>query len=365
MRRAPSPPPPTANGVAEREPIPPKGHWANEPAKIPTQVPTGPGRRLRPWQRAALLAIGIAAIAAMVTYRAYTSELQVIRDRLTAGSQLLQTPHGPIEYRMWGEGPPVLVVHGAGGGYDLGVLQAMTFGGEGFRWISPSRFGYLRAPIPGDASTVAQAEAYAELLDALGIERVAILAMSGGVPSSLQFAIRYPERTSALALLSSAPYTPVTVAQHELPMPIWVYQALFSSDFPYWVLQQVARSSLEPLFDVTPALSAELTPPERALVDSMVDGFQPVTRRVDGVRNEGAALDPGVGYSTEAITAPTLVVHAADDHINPFAIGEYTAAHIPGAQLVPLERGGHLLLGHHAQVREQVNAFLHSTAEGR
>jgi len=137
-------------------------------------------------QWAALIATGIAAVGAAVTYRVYASELQVIRDRLTAGSQVVQTQYGPIEYRMWGEGPPVLVVHGAGGGYDLGVLQAMTFGGEGFRWISPSRFGYLRTPMPADASTVAQADAYAELLDALGIEQVAILAMSGGVPSSLE-----------------------------------------------------------------------------------------------------------------------------------------------------------------------------------
>jgi pimeloyl-ACP methyl ester carboxylesterase len=310
----------------------------------------------------ALVTISIAAVGAVVVFWVYSTELQVIRDRLTTGSQVVQTQHGPIEYRMWGEGAPVLVVHGAGGGYDLGVLQAITFGGEGFKWISPSRFGYLRTPMPEDASTVAQADAYAELLDALGIERVAILAMSGGVPSSLQFAIRYPERTSALALLSSAPYTPVTVAQHELPVPIWVYQALFGSDFPYWMLQRAARPSLEQLFDVTPTLRAELTPPERALVDSMVDGFQPVTQRVHGVRNEGAALDPGVRYPMEAITAPTLVVHAIDDHINPFGIGEYTAAHIGGAQLLPLEAGGHLLLGHHTEVRERVNDFLQQAA---
>jgi pimeloyl-ACP methyl ester carboxylesterase len=310
----------------------------------------------------ALVTISIAAVGAVVVFWVYSTELQVIRDRLMTGSQVVQTQQGPIEYRMWGEGPPVLVVHGAGGGYDLGVLQAITYGGEGLKWLSPSRFGYLRTPMPADASTVAQADAYAELLDALGIERVAILAMSGGVPSSLQFAIRYPERTSALALLSSAPYTPVTVAQHELPVPIWVYQALFSSDFPYWMLQRVARPSLEQLFDVTPTLRAELTPSEQALVDNMVDGFQPVTQRVDGVRNEGAALDPGVRYPMEAITAPTLVVHAMDDHINPFGVGEYTAAHIGGAQLLPLETGGHLLLGHHTEVRERVNGFLQQAA---
>jgi hypothetical protein len=81
-------------------------------------------------------------------------------------------------------------------------------------------------------------------------------------------------------------------AGHVLPLPIWVYQALFSSDFPFWVLQKVARPSLEPMFDITPALRAEVAPEEQPFIDSMVDAFQPVTARIDGVRNEGAAIDP-------------------------------------------------------------------------
>ena len=58
------------------------------------------------------------------------------------------------------------------------------------------------------------------------------------------------------------------------------------------------------------------------------------------------------------ITAPTLVVHAADDGINPFRFGEYTAQHVPGAQFLPVATGGHLLLGHQDEVRTRANAFL-------
>jgi pimeloyl-ACP methyl ester carboxylesterase len=284
--------------------------------------------------------------------------MRATRDRLATGSEIIETRHGPMEYATWGEGPPILVVHGAGGGYDQGLSIARAYGGEGFRWISPSRFGYLRTPLPVDASTAAQAEAFADLLDTLEIERVAILAMSGGVPPSLQFAQRYPERTSGLVLLSSAPYTPLTAGEQKLPMPIWVYQALFSSDFPYWVLQKVARSNLEPMFDITPALRAGSPPEEHAFIASQVEAFQPVTDRIDGVQNEGAAIDPEARYPLKEIRTPTLVIHARDDHINPFSFGEYTAQHIPGAQFMPLARGGHLLLGHLAEVRAKVNLFL-------
>jgi len=301
-------------------------------------------------------------IASGGTYLAYAREMQTIHDRLSAGSQLIQTPHGPIEYTTWGNGPAVLVVHGAGGGYDQGSLMVRAFGSEGFRWIVPSRFGYLRTPMPADGSTAAQADAFANLLDALEIERVAILAMSGGVPPSLQFAQRHPKRTTALVLLSSAPYTPLTAGEQKLPVPIWLYQALFSSDFPYWLLQRVARSSLEPIFDVTPALRAKLTPLEQAFVDDIVNAFQPVTGRTGGLRNEGAAISPDAHYLVQEIRTPTLVVHSRDDHINPFAFGEYTAQRIPGAQFMPLMTGGHLLLGHHAEVRARVNALLRQHA---
>jgi len=334
------------------------------PPPLSRAVRRSTGRHSRVWRRVALWLVAALAIGAIATYLAYSRDMHSTRDRLAAGSQVVTTRHSPIEYTEWGQGPAVLVIHGAGGGYDQGVSIARAFGGEGFRWISPSRFGYLRTPLPADASTAAQADAFADLLDALNIKRVAILAFSGGVPPALQFAQRYPERTAALALLSGAPYTPLTAAEQKLPVPIWVYQALFRSDFPYWVLQKVARSSLEPMFDITPALRAAAPPEEQPFIASMVDAFQPVTARIDGVRNEGAAVDPRARYRVDAITTPTLVIHSRDDHLNPFSFGEHTAQHIPGAQFLPLPSGGHLLLGHHAEVRARVNAFLRQYAGG-
>ena len=328
-----------------------------------TRARAGAGGHAHVWQWIVLGVVGVLAVGAGATYLAYTRDVRATRDRLAAGSQIAETRHGPIEYTTWGEGPPVLVVHGAGGGYDQGLSIARAFGDEDFRWISLSRFGYLRTPMPADASTAAQADAFADLLDSLEVERVAILAMSGGVPPSLQFAQRYPERTAALVLLSSAPYTPLTAAEQKLPAPIWVYQALFSSDFPYWVLQKVAPASLEPMFDITPALRAGSPLEEQAFIAGQVEAFQPVTGRFAGVQNEGAAIDPEARYLVEEITVPTLVIHARDDHINPFSFGEYTARHIPGAQFLPLETGGHLLLGQHAEVRARANAFLRQYAK--
>lgn len=306
----------------------------------------------------------VLTLTAGAIYLAYSSDQRGTLARLRAGSQVVITAHGPIEYARWGRGPAVLSVHGAGGGYDQGVLLAKAFAGEDFEWIAPSRFGYLRSPLPADASTAAQADVFAELLDVLGIERVAIVAMSGGVPPALQFALRHPERTSALVLLSSAPFTPLTAAQQDLPVPLWLYQALFGSDFPYWALSKLARSRLEAMFDVQDNLRATMTYEERAFVAHMVDGFAPVTPRRIGLANEGAAIDPRTNYLLGEIRAPTLVIHARDDGINPFNFGEFAAQGIRDAEFVTLATGGHLLLGHHAELKALVGRFLqHHSAE--
>jgi 2-hydroxy-6-oxonona-2,4-dienedioate hydrolase len=322
-------------------------------------MPTGvPAIQRTKWRRVALPVFGAVAVAAGALYGIYARDMRAAAERVTSGSALAETRYGQIEYTTWGEGPPVLTVHGAGGGYDQGLLPARAFGGTGFRWISPSRFGYLRSSLPGDASTAAQADAFADLLDALGVDRIAIVAMSGGVPPALQFAERHPERTSALVLLSSAPYTPLTAADQDLPLSAWLYQLLFSSDFPFWLLQKITPGSFESAFDVKPGMRAGLTPVEEAFVAGLIEAFPPVTQRLPGLANEGAAIDPGASYALADITAPTLIVHARDDGINPFPIGEFTAQHIPTAEFVPLPTGGHLLLGHHAELRARVNALL-------
>ncbi len=60
------------------------------------------------------------------------------------------------------------------------------------------------------------------------------------------------------------------------------------------------------------------------------------------------------------INAPTLVVHARDDSLVPFDHAEFTAQNVKGAQLIPLEKGGHLALmfSVNAEALNQVKQFL-------
>ena len=118
----------------------------------------------------------------------YRKDIAEARERVAKSGQVAQTACGPIEYAVEGKGPPILVVHGAGGGFDQGLEITAPLVASGFSVIAVSRFGYLGTPMPADASAHAQAEAHACLLDTLGIEKVAVVGASAGGPSAMDFA---------------------------------------------------------------------------------------------------------------------------------------------------------------------------------
>src|SRR6188768_505767 len=104
-----------------------------------------------------LVVLAVASALLVPVYASYRRSIVPAYARVSAGSQLAHTPCGPIEYAVAGEGSPVLVVHGAGGGFDQGLDLGASFARSGFRVIAVSRFGYLGTPLPADAGVIAQA----------------------------------------------------------------------------------------------------------------------------------------------------------------------------------------------------------------
>ena len=286
-----------------------------------------------------------------LNYQHYQHDMSIAREKLLVGSQIIQTPSGLIEYASVGDGYPVLIVHGAGGGYDQGFIIG-EFVGDDFRQIAISRFGYLRTPLPANASPIAMADAYADLLDELNISKVAVLAISRGGPSALQFALSYPDRCSALVMLSAISYTPPP----ESFMQKNIFNTLFESDFVYWLITTKFESQLFSIFGVTEEAQARLTPAEKEWASEFLQTMHPISLRKAGIYNdrEYSVHD----YPLENITVPTLVIHAEDDSLISFTQGQYTAQNVPGARLIKLQNGGHILMGQHEKVRSEVEEFL-------
>jgi 2-hydroxy-6-oxonona-2,4-dienedioate hydrolase len=302
-----------------------------------------------------------AAQPADVTYENYKRDLTLERTRVSLGSRIAQTPCGPIEYASVGEGPVLLLVHGAGGGYDQGLDFAQDFARLGFRVVTMSRFGYLGTPLPKDASPAAQADAHACLLDALKIERAAVIGASAGAPSTMQLALRHPQRVSAMLLLVPLAYTPDPSpgAPAALPPPVrFVLEAAVKSDLLFWLALRlspaiVAKTLLATPSEVLDGADAD----ERARIERTLRHMLPLSLRQQGLLNDLSIVGSLPRYELEKIEAPTLVVSAQDDLYGTYAMARYTAAHIPGARFIGYASGGHMWVGRNAELLGEVQGF--------
>jgi pimeloyl-ACP methyl ester carboxylesterase len=304
----------------------------------------------------AVIALLLAGAAAIV-FVAYRGEVAEQRARVAAGSELAQTPCGPIEYASSGAGPAVLLVHGAGGGFDQGLGIARDL--AGLRVITMSRFGYLRTPLPADASPQAQADAHACLLDALNIERAAIVGVSAGGPSTLQFALRHPQRTRAMALLVPLAYAPRGAPQEIPAVARFMYERAVRSDFLYWLIMRAAPDIVvKTLLATPPAIVERADPAERARVEEMMERILPLRERHAGLLNDAAVAAGLERYELERIKAPTLLVSARDDLYGTYESSAYTAGLISGARFVGYESGGHVWVGHHREIVSLLKEFL-------
>ena len=314
------------------------------------------------FRNAALMILGAVGVGLGVATVFYQRDIRHARDRVASGSQIAQTPCDPIEYAVAGDGPPVLVVHGAGGGFDQGLDIAAPLAARGFRIIAMSRFGYLRTPLPADAAPAAQADAHACLLDALGLQRVAVFGASAGAPSSLQFALRHPQRISALVLLVPATYVPRSGGAPSVTDPGGTGLLIdlgLRSDFLFWAASRIARGIvMRAILATPPAVVDNASPEEQARVQMMLDHILPISQRRLGLLNEAAVIPSLQRYALERINVPTLTISFADDLYGTYEGARYTAEQIRGARFVGYPRGGHLGVGHQQDVLNEIARFL-------
>ena len=318
--------------------------------------------------RLAILGVIVASLvaAALVIRSRFERDLTVAAERAAQASAVVTTRCGPIEVQQAGEGIPLLMIHGSGGGHDQGMAWARPLVQQGVRVIAMSRFGYLRTPRPADASPEAQADAHVCLLDALGISKAAVMGVSAGGPSAMQTAIRHPNRVSALVLVVPIAWKPGTVAD-SAPLISDGMDALLlrllGSDFLFWAALHVARDPLiRHVLATPPEQVAAASEQERARVNDLADRILPVSRRAAGLRDDtrlGKRLGP---YALETIRVPTLVVSARDDGFGTYAAAQYSASRIAGAKFIGLDQGGHLLVGHDAEVRAEIARLLGAVA---
>jgi len=311
-------------------------------------------------RRSVLVGIGGLVLASGAwTVGAYRASMAGTEARLARRSSIIDTDAGALEYAVAGHGPPLMMIHGTGGGFDQGLLFAHALRESGFRIIAPSRFGYLRTGFPDDASPAHQADVLVDLLDTLGIQRLAVVGGSAGALTAAEFALRHPDRCSHAVLLVPA----ANLAGRD-PVEFTVAQKLavdlvLGSDLAFWSLSTLAPGQMiRTLLATDPALLWRVDAEERRRAELILDGLMPIGRKVDGLRND--AFWSGTPSSTayEEFEVPTLILSCEDDLFGTADTARRLAERIPEAALTIWPEGGHIWLGHDADVAREIAAFV-------
>jgi pimeloyl-ACP methyl ester carboxylesterase len=316
-----------------------------------------PKGKIMLWIAAILLVLSFVFL-----YLPYRRDIRSAYEKLDSiERQVIATDCGPIEVAMRGEGEPVLVSHGIGGGFDQGLGIAEAYLGGGYKVIAPSRFGYHGTPLPAVASPASQSDAFVCLLDSLGIDQVTVIADSAGGTSAIQMALRHPERLKAVVFVSTAA---PSVGEYDVALPPKpVIQTVFGSDFLMWILTHHFESAMKPAMGVPQRYV--LSEAEQVQVTSVIRSILPIKPRTAGfvfdmfTSNLDMDNHPDQ-YPLEEINVPVLVIHAVDDSLASYANAEALAKRIPNAELLPIPSGGHLLLSQEAVVRSEIARFLES-----
>jgi pimeloyl-ACP methyl ester carboxylesterase len=284
-------------------------------------------------------------------------------------SRVVETALGPIECGILGQGPAVLVIHGCPGGYDQGLIAARLASDKEFRFISPSRPGYLRTPLGLGETPEAQADVYAALLDELSIPEAVVIGISGGGPSALQFALRYPKRCRGLVTVCaiSRRLSQAEIAKCKSPSRRIVLAGRMALEFA-WNLTLLAASRIRDSlpFEVLkdPDHKTKESKREETLdfTLGLLRSFGMSSMRKGGLQNDMRQLTTMPIYPLERIKAPTLILHGRKDDLVPFSHAEFIADTVPDSKLLDVEGGGHLFLAtHKPRVVPAVIEFLRKT----
>ena len=305
---------------------------------------------------------GVTAPGTCMEVKVSTSQLSAGLPTASDGKPTIaDTRLGQIEYAVEGAGHAVLGLHGAMGGYDQGLILERTVGESGYRFIAVSRPGYLGTPLSSGRTPEQQADLYAALLDVLGIREAAVMAVSGGGPSALQFALRHRERCWALVLISTCGTkidtpVPMSFKVMKLLMRFRWFSAMMSKRVERNPEQAALRSITDPVVRARTLRDPEVGSLFTALLRSTADRM---ALRLAGTEND-IAVTRTTDYPLERIAVPTLVVHGTADRVVPFAVhAKPLAERIPGAELVAIEDGEHVaIFTHRNEVRARITEFL-------
>jgi pimeloyl-ACP methyl ester carboxylesterase len=171
------------------------------------------------------------------------------------------------------------------------------------------------------------------VVDALGLDRFALIGSSKGGPTAIAYAARHPERVSHLVLYG-------TFAEG------WRVRGDSAEIERREAIITLTRQGWEQDNPAFRQILTSLLVPDATLEEM---GWLNDLQRISASAENAARLQQSIADFNllnllPGITAPTLVLHCRDDATSPFEQGRVIASRVPGAKLVALDSRNHILL---------------------
>jgi len=292
----------------------------------------------------------------------------VATDRL---SRVYVLPDGRrVGYAEYGDpdGLPVFALHGTPGSRLMFALSDSSARDRGLRLVAPERPGYGLSDYCRSATLLDAAHDLATLADALGIERFALIGVSGGGPYAVAAAAAMPRRVVLLALVG--PVGPVADHGRQLRMSR-VHRLLFRTLARLPLACRAFFLGLRRLLSLAPEIAyrgllARVPRADRAILarDDVKASLREAVR--EGLRPgvEGAVQDVRLfcapwGLELAGVDASAVMWQGSDDSIVPPEAAYCLARLLPNCRLDVMHGAGHYwVFGQFDVVLEAVAASL-------
>jgi 3-oxoadipate enol-lactonase len=243
-------------------------------------------------------------------------------------SGFVEVDGGRLRYEVAGTGPAVTLIHP--GLWDMRTWdrEFYALADAGYRAIRYDVRGYGGSSFP--ESAYSDVEDLRGLLDALEVERTALVGCSMGGNIEIQFVLAHPERVWALVPVASG------ISGFDWPDEVWE---------PIWepIEAAVKVGDLVRATDLSLEIWAPLGTADEA-------GAKIRSIAMDNVRNFeldelglAESPDPPPLTRLEEIDAPTLVILGDRDVPEIAQIGALIAARVPGAKVTTIEDADHVV----------------------
>ncbi len=278
-----------------------------------------------------------------------------------------------LAYRAYGatDGFPVLALHGTPGSRFKFAVTDRIAARLGLRLLAIDRWGYgATSPHPEPTLEAFVADVRG-LLRELGIDRLAVLGISGGAPFAAAVAAQLGRQVLASALVS--PVGPIAGTTAPALLGLFHRFAFTSFARRRWLMRSAFGAfrrgllrrpnvAMRAVVARAPRIDREMLA-DRSVHQRLTYAFQVgLALGTTGMETDMALFSAPWGIDLGSTTAPTRIWIGLRDTSVPRAAVDTLANRIPKAETVPLPEAGHLWVAHHY---DEVLGWIATAAEPR